>query len=174
MIPALTALTALSIISLAQTQTFDDAFISYRYAKNFAEHGLLSWNLADQHTEGYSNLLLVLLIAAGIKMSIAPLILARIINFASLILIGYSFCKCLLIKFKIGWKPGLLLFILYVFSSRAIEICMLGIETLLSAALISLFILLATRFQSSPDTPRPTPPFQTIVYSCFSGTDYKA
>lgn len=43
----------------------DDAFISFRYAENLVNHGELSYNLG-QRTEGYSNFLWTLLIAAGV------------------------------------------------------------------------------------------------------------
>lgn len=43
---------------------FDDAFISFRYAEHVAQgHGLV-WNIGGPHTEGFTNLLFVLLLAA--------------------------------------------------------------------------------------------------------------
>lgn len=56
--------------------TVDDAFISYRYARNFVEgHGLV-FNVGER-VEGYSNLLWVLLTAAGMKLGFEPLAWTR-------------------------------------------------------------------------------------------------
>ncbi|MBI5763549.1 MAG: hypothetical protein HZA51_08510 [Planctomycetes bacterium] len=50
----------------------DDAFISFRYARNFAQgHGLV-FNPGFERVEGYSNFLWVLILAAGQWMGIAP------------------------------------------------------------------------------------------------------
>jgi len=49
----------------------DDAFISFRYAEHLA-HGLgLVWN-AGERVEGYTNFLWVLLMAAGMRLGLAP------------------------------------------------------------------------------------------------------
>ncbi len=50
----------------------DDAFISFRYARNFAQgHGLV-FNPGFERVEGYSNFLWVLILAAGQWLGIAP------------------------------------------------------------------------------------------------------
>ena len=54
------------LISLAYWNSFiqDDAFISFRYAKNLLTHGQLTWNVGNERPlEGYSNFLWVLMIA---------------------------------------------------------------------------------------------------------------
>jgi hypothetical protein len=141
----LAAMAAISVCYQESDRVFDDSFISYRYAKNLAENGVLSWNLTGKHAEGFSNLLLILLLAAGIKFSILPLFLARIISFVSLAAIGYAFSTTLWIAFRIGWKPAVSLFLLFIFSSQVLPLCMIGMETLLSAAFIAFFLLYATR-----------------------------
>lgn len=55
----------------------DDAFISFRYAQNLVDgHGLV-FNIGEK-VEGYSNLLYVLLSAAGIRLGVDPLLWGRI------------------------------------------------------------------------------------------------
>ncbi len=55
----------------------DDAFISFRFARNLADgHGLV-FNLGEK-VEGYSNLLYVLLSALGMKLGADPLLWGRI------------------------------------------------------------------------------------------------
>ena len=44
----------------------DDAFISFRYARNLGQHGALVYNLAPpERVEGYTNLLWVLVLGLG-------------------------------------------------------------------------------------------------------------
>ncbi|MCF6445178.1 hypothetical protein [Nereida sp. MMG025] len=57
----------------------DDALISLRYARNLALHGELAWNLGEM-TEGYTNLLHVLLSAALIRFGLDPMLAAQVIN----------------------------------------------------------------------------------------------
>ncbi|HVY45350.1 MAG TPA: hypothetical protein VHB21_05700, partial [Minicystis sp.] len=62
--------------------TIDDAFISYRYARNFA-HGLgLVYN-AGERIEGYTNFLWTVLLAGGIRLGLEPDTLAKVMGAAS-------------------------------------------------------------------------------------------
>jgi arabinofuranosyltransferase len=57
----------------AWTFTCDDAFISFRYASNFAATGELVYNVAPvERVEGYTNFLWVVLLAGFAKVGIAP------------------------------------------------------------------------------------------------------
>src|SRR5262245_40789538 len=57
----------------------DDAYISFVYARNFAEHGELVFNLG-QYVEGYTNFLWTVLIGIGIKAGLDPELTARILG----------------------------------------------------------------------------------------------
>ena len=60
----------------------DDAFISFRYAQNLmAGHGLV-WNPGER-VEGYTNFLWVLLMAAGMRLGVAPELLSCLLGVAS-------------------------------------------------------------------------------------------
>lgn len=73
---------ALAVLALATCALFahnveryfflvDDAFISFRYANNLATgHGLV-WN-PGEYVEGYTNFLWVVLLAAGMRLGVAP------------------------------------------------------------------------------------------------------
>jgi hypothetical protein len=62
-------------------RTVDDAFISYRYAQNLAAgHGLV-FNPGER-VEGYSNFLWVVLVAAGIRLGIDPLLCSKLLGLA--------------------------------------------------------------------------------------------
>ena len=55
----------------------DDAYISFRYARNLAEHGLLTFNVAPvEYVEGYTNFGWVLILALGHLLGLAPPVLA--------------------------------------------------------------------------------------------------
>lgn len=56
-------------LALAQAWLADDAFISFRYARNLAEGNGLVWNLGDR-VEGYTNFLWTVLVAAGLKLGV--------------------------------------------------------------------------------------------------------
>ena len=49
----------------------DDAYISFRYARNLAEHGQLVFNLGER-VEGFTNFLWTVLLAGGIQLGISP------------------------------------------------------------------------------------------------------
>jgi hypothetical protein len=49
----------------------DDAFISFRYARNFADGLGLVWN-PGEYVEGYTNFLWVLILSAGMRLGIEP------------------------------------------------------------------------------------------------------
>src|SRR4051812_28692572 len=59
----------------------DDAYISFRYARNLAEHGQLVFNLGER-VEGFTNFLWTVLLAAGIKLGVDPVISSRLLGLA--------------------------------------------------------------------------------------------
>lgn len=61
---------------------FDDAYISFRYARNLTEHGELAWNLGER-VEGYTNFLYVLATSALTKLGISPITAVRSMNLAA-------------------------------------------------------------------------------------------
>ena len=70
----------------------DDAFISFRYARNLvAGHGLV-FNPGER-VEGYSNLLWTLLMAGGMVVGVPPEVLSRLIALAaSLAVLAFTWC----------------------------------------------------------------------------------
>jgi arabinofuranosyltransferase len=59
----------------------DDAYISFRYARNLAQHGELVFNLGER-VEGFTNFLWTLLLAGGIKLGISPVVFSRFLGVA--------------------------------------------------------------------------------------------
>ncbi len=62
----------------------DDAYISFRYARNLASGAGLVFNVGER-VEGYTNFLWVLLCAAGIRVGAAPELIAPALSLASLV-----------------------------------------------------------------------------------------
>jgi len=59
----------------------DDAYISFRYARNLALHGQLVFNLGER-VEGYTNFLWTVILALGIKLGVGPVALSRFLGVA--------------------------------------------------------------------------------------------
>jgi arabinofuranosyltransferase len=68
----------------------DDAFISYRYAQHLARGSGLVWNIGQEPTEGYTNFLFVILLAAGIRLGIDPLTGSLVLNGFGIIAVAVS------------------------------------------------------------------------------------
>jgi hypothetical protein len=72
---------SLLAINIARSWPFtvDDAYISYRYARNFARGFGLVYN-AGEHVEGYTNFLWTLLLGIAIRLHLDPDIVAKILG----------------------------------------------------------------------------------------------
>ena len=76
------AAVALVAHSLVFNFVTDDAFISFVYSRNLAEHGQLVFNLGER-VEGYTNFLWTVLLAALMKVGLQPEIMSRVLGTAA-------------------------------------------------------------------------------------------
>ncbi len=126
-------------VALAVSNAFvlDDAFISFRYARNLVETGELTWNPGEAvPVEGYTNFLWTLLLAAGLALGVEPVIASQVLGLA-------AFLATLLVAYRLAVEvlgsPGRgiiavgLLGTNYTFSCFATG----GLETQLQALLIT-------------------------------------
>jgi arabinofuranosyltransferase len=142
---------ATSIATIVEERPFlfDDAFISYRYAKNLANGHSLTWNPGEAPSEGYTNLLLVLLVAPVIKMGGDPLLATRALSIAAalaMVLVFYSIARRELgaaVPVAAMLATGILTF------STTVELTMLGLETVAFTAMLLFSYYLAQRFFES-------------------------
>src|SRR5262245_30566540 len=65
--------------SLLYNFVTDDAYISFVYSRNFAEHGELTFNLGDR-VEGYTNFSWTVLLGVLMKLGIAPEVSSRVLG----------------------------------------------------------------------------------------------
>jgi hypothetical protein len=75
------AAVVLVVHSLVYNFVTDDAYISFVYARNFAEHGQLAFNLGSP-VEGYTNFLWTLVIGLGMMIGIPPELSSRVLGTA--------------------------------------------------------------------------------------------
>ncbi len=78
LVAAATALVAYSLIFNFVT---DDAFISFVYSRNLAEHGQLVFNLGER-VEGYTNFLWTVLLAGLLELGLPPELMSRVLGTA--------------------------------------------------------------------------------------------
>src|SRR5437763_12209416 len=71
----------LVVHSLAYNFVTDDAYISFVFSRNLAEHGELTFNLG-QHVEGYTNFLWTLVLGLGMLAGAAPEWSSRVLGTA--------------------------------------------------------------------------------------------
>lgn len=77
--PALVASALLVPHALYFNFVNDDAYISFRYARNLAEHGQLVFNLGER-VEGFTNFLWTVLLAAAMKLGAHPADASRVLG----------------------------------------------------------------------------------------------
>lgn len=109
--------------------TFDDAYITYRYAKNLATGHGIRWNPNEAPTEGYTNFLLVIILAPIIKLGFDPLLVTRLLSYLSVFgtcLLLYKSCRRLFPKDELTpWISVLLILML----PTTTNLVLLGLET---------------------------------------------
>ena len=113
----------------------DDAFISFRYARNFVEgHGLV-WNIGEP-VEGYTNFLWVMLVSGALRLGIEPIGFtygAGIICFVFSLIFAFKIAEIVLHSRNWALLAVALLGTNYTFSSYATG----GLETQLQACLVT-------------------------------------
>ena len=81
---ALLVVAAIALIAHSLVFNFvtDDAFISFVYSRNLAEHGKLVFNLGEHPVEGYTNFLWTVLLAGFMKVGLLPELMSRVLGTA--------------------------------------------------------------------------------------------
>jgi hypothetical protein len=129
--------------------TVDDAYISYRFARNFARGDGLVYNVGER-VEGYTNFLWTVLLGFGIKLGIDPDLLAKLMG----VMAGAGTLVCIyfiagrLSKFE---RVPCLATWLYATSITATGYAVWGMETALFTLGIMLGLLLTLRERDEPE-----------------------
>lgn len=139
------ALVVVVLLGWAWSNRFvqDDAFISFRYARNLSEGHGLTWN-AGERIEGYTNFLWVLLMALPIRLGLDPVLASYALGlacYAGSLLLSYALARELCRSRWLALLVPLLLGLNHTFSSYATG----GLETQLQACALSGAALLTVR-----------------------------
>lgn len=96
---------SLDLLRLAWPISIDDAFITLRYGRHWAEgHGIV-WNVGEGPVEGYSNFLFVILARIAVGLGGDPLLAAKLAG-----VFGYAATLVLIAWIAARWtRPGLAL-----------------------------------------------------------------
>lgn len=115
----------------------DDAFISFRYARNLVDgHGLV-WNPGER-VEGYTNFSWVLLMAAGMRLGVEPELLSNVLGVACGALVLVAVLRCAARGRSLA-SPFPLLAVLVLAGNRSFAAwCTGGLETMFFALLVFL------------------------------------
>jgi hypothetical protein len=95
----------LVVHSLAYNFVTDDAYISFVYSRNFAEHGELSFNLGAP-VEGYTNFLWTVLLGALMVVGIPPELSSRVLGTACAIVTLYLVTRIMERVLAPGGQPA--------------------------------------------------------------------
>ena len=146
----------------------DDAYITYRYARNLALQGTLAWNPGSDPVEGYTSLLWVLINAAGIRLGFDPVLVSKGVGALSALSIAG-----LLVWLGRGahWIWILLLTAGVAFSPAFALLAMQGMETTLTALLILLAAWLGMRRLDEEAPPSVWPLFTAVLLAFLARPD---
>jgi arabinofuranosyltransferase len=127
----------IALLGLAWSNRFclDDAYISFRYARNLVRGRGLVYNEGER-VEGYTNFLWVLLVAAGMRLGFDPIVFSQILGmvaFAGSLLLTYRMATDITDSKWLGLVAMLVLGTNYSFSAFATG----GLETSLQACLLT-------------------------------------
>ncbi len=99
---ALGVLCLIGLIWVNRSFFHDDAYISLRYARHFAETGALEWNLGER-VEGYTNFLFVIMEAGLIWLGLAPVFAAHVLTGSAAVLLMIAIMRA---AREIAPQPG--------------------------------------------------------------------
>ena len=82
------ALYSIVICIIFPKWTVDDAYITFRYAENLAHHLQLSWNVGEAPVEGYTGVVLPVVLALLMKIGVSPVAASHTIGLLSFAITG--------------------------------------------------------------------------------------
>jgi len=125
----------------------DDAFITYRYAKNLANNHGLVWNISEKPVEGYTSFLWVIINAAGIRLSVDPVVCSKVVAVAAGLAIIWILVAA---NRNIPWWVSFILVGAVSLSPAFAFLTMQGMETTLTALLLLISGWLSMAVVSNP------------------------
>jgi hypothetical protein len=141
--------------------TVDSAYIVFRYARNFAEQGQLTWNPGQSPIEGYTGVGLVLLLSLTTRLGISPVGTSQATGAISFLVGGLVFVYFLR-RLQLAWSVTAIGTLLYFTAPFFVTNALSGLETVLFstvalASLCALYNCLAM--------PSPSPASETALFT---------
>lgn len=133
---------SLSTIVSSWNMLYDDAFISYTYARNLANGYGLVWNVGEEPTEGYTNLLFILFLTPFMFFGMDALSVARLLSLISVVAIATLLYFKGIREYKMTPAVALLAPVVFVLIPSTTSLILVGLETLVySLALLASLIV---------------------------------
>ncbi|OQX90210.1 MAG: hypothetical protein B6D57_04315 [Candidatus Coatesbacteria bacterium 4484_99] len=127
---------ALVILFVFPKWTVDDAYIIYRYADNLANHSELTWNIGEDPVEGYTGIVLPVILACLIKVGISPVLGSHIIG-VTFYLFGGFMIYLILRRLSIREVTRSIVVLLYFTAPFMFTHALSGLETTLFSSVIA-------------------------------------
>jgi arabinofuranosyltransferase len=139
-----------SIIS-QRHMIFDDSFITYRYARNLANGYGITWNPNEAPVEGYTNFLLVIILAPFIKFGADPLLVTRLISIISAVFMCIILYRLSRNEYGATNHSAFLIAISFLLFTNTDFLIILGLETVFYAASLFLSFAIGAQYLNSND-----------------------
>ncbi len=160
-------LVAVGVLAVFPKWTVDDAYISFRYAANLAEHGALTWNVGEDPVEGYTGVALPVVMAAFIAVGLPPIVASQLLGVV-------SFAATAVMLFLILGRLRVAPFvrsccvILFVTAPCVFTHALSGLETMLFTALVttSVFLLFSVADANGNPVSRECALLLTVLAAC--------
>jgi arabinofuranosyltransferase len=139
----------------------DDAFISFRYARNLYQGYGLVWNPGER-VEGYTNFLWVMLMALGMVLGLSPEVLSGVLGIAGGVVVLLFLVR--LSARYLGWRSPLIwLAPIVLATSRTFTAwCTGGLATMFFTMLVFLAL---TRFARERERPEISPAVSSLLFA---------
>ncbi|WP_141699015.1 hypothetical protein [Candidatus Thiosymbion oneisti] len=131
---------------------FDDAFITYRYAKNLADGHGITWNPGMAPTEGYTNFLLVIFLAPFIDLGYDPLLVTRLLSYFSVFGMAVILFARAKRRYGATTPTAIMIASLILLAPSTSALCLTGLETVVYALVLLVAFHFAVEFLRSQDT----------------------
>lgn len=133
MILGVVAIPFAAVMVISRESVFDDAFISYRYAWNLAHGHGLRWNPGEAPVEGYTNFLLIVLLAPLVRLGVDPLRATQALSVLCAAGLAYLLSRAARrhegLDRRVAWLSGLA----FLPASTTFDLCTSGMETVVYA-----------------------------------------
>ncbi|MSU75851.1 MAG: hypothetical protein EXS55_05050, partial [Candidatus Magasanikbacteria bacterium] len=134
---------AVSVAIIFPKWAVDDAYISYRYADNLANHGALTWNVGEDPVDGSTGLAWPVILAGFIRLGLSPQTVSHAIGVISFFIGGFMLWL-IFRRLRLAPLAGALTILLYSTLPQLATHMYSGMETMLFLALLLVCIYALT------------------------------